>query len=149
MSQVGEAICAKIDAGALPVERPDKIFAGHGENASCCVCDTEILPVQVEWSLRDGERVTHRFHLGCYGLWEAQLRKRGAPDGGRDRQLEAVTVELEAHPSGVCLSCLSDLTMLRPDAIAGAVGRLAHTVRITGRDGVCRTCGYERYLLLL
>ena len=70
-------IRAKIGSGILPSERPDNVFAGHGDAEPCTGCEKPILPAQVAWTLRNTREVTHRFHVGCFGLWDAELCRRG------------------------------------------------------------------------
>jgi hypothetical protein len=53
------------------------VFAGYGDDFACTGCDEPILHAQVEWTLRDNDVVTHRFHVGCFGLWDAELCRRG------------------------------------------------------------------------
>ena len=74
---VATTIGAKIAAGRLPTWRPDLVFAGYGDDFACTGCDEPILHAQVEWTLRDDDAVTHRFHVGCFGLWDAELCRRG------------------------------------------------------------------------
>jgi len=144
MSSLGETVRAKMGAGALPRDRPDKIVAGHGEMAPCSACDTAILPAQVEWSFRDRGAVTYRFHLGCYALWEVELHKRGVPDS---RQLTTVVATLSRHSPGLCVPCLSDVTGLSPQVLPAAVRRLSQTVKVAGREDTCGVCGRKRYLV--
>ena len=67
----------KIDAGDLPRDTPEKMYAGFGKGSLCDGCETPILPTQVEYEFEAaGDRVI-RFHLGCAGLWEAYRRSRG------------------------------------------------------------------------
>jgi hypothetical protein len=144
MSSLGETVRAKIRAGALPRDRPDKIFAGHGETVPCSACDTAILPAQVEWSFRNRGAATYRFHLGCYALWEVELHKTGVP---QSRQLETVVTALSRHSAGLCVPCLSDVTGLAPHVLAAAVGRLSQTLNVAGREDACGVCGHKRYLV--
>jgi hypothetical protein len=147
MSHLGETVRAKIDAGVLPSTRPEKIFAGHGQDEPCTVCGALIRRSQVEWSVRDNDAVTHRFHLGCYAPWEPELRRRGSISNDRDPELEAVVSELARYPAGLCLPCLADRTMIAPGVIAAAIARLGQTVPVVGTQGVCGTCRSERYLV--
>ena len=75
---LGDKINAKIDAGTLPSERPEKLFAGYGSDALCSACDTPILSTQVEWRIGSEDAVSHRFHVGCHALWIAALQKRAS-----------------------------------------------------------------------
>jgi hypothetical protein len=73
-------IRAALDAGTLPLVRPPKMFAGYGTGGGCAACGDTIRLGQVEYELsyRDG-RAFH-LHLGCAGLWDAELRRRGVED---------------------------------------------------------------------
>jgi len=75
--RVRDKIRAKLDAGTLPRDRPPMMFAGYGTRNACDACDETILPAQVEYeiSYRDGR--AFQLHLGCAGLWDAELRRRG------------------------------------------------------------------------
>jgi hypothetical protein len=153
MPRLAEVIRAKINAGVLPREHPEKLFAGHGTDAICTACDGRILPGQVEWSIRDGDRVTHRFHIGCHGLWDAQLRKPGARVDhrvSRRTSLELVVMALRTQrPSGVCLSCLSAYTVLPLDVVASVVTQLGQTVDVGTAQRICPACGHQRELVRL
>ena len=69
-------IRTKLDDGVLPREFPAKIYAGYGAGAPCSACDDLILHVQVQYEFPVNDE-TFRFHLGCFGLWEAECRRRG------------------------------------------------------------------------
>jgi len=71
-----DRIRAKVDAGQLPLEKPPKVLGGYGALLPCDVCETKILPAQVEYSFTVNGQ-SFRFHVGCYGLWEAERRRRG------------------------------------------------------------------------
>ena len=70
-------IRARLDSDVLPSERPVKIFAGYGHDKPCTGCGKSILPAQVEWTFENVQEVKHRFHVGCFGLWDAELCRRG------------------------------------------------------------------------
>jgi cardiolipin synthase len=48
MSRLGDMIRAKIDLGVLPLERPERLFAGCGEGEPCAACGAPILRDQLE-----------------------------------------------------------------------------------------------------
>jgi hypothetical protein len=75
-----EVILRKVDAGALPMKVPAKMFVAYGSSAPCDACGNAILPAQVqyEWSYLDQPNI-YRMHLACVVLWEAACRKRGGP----------------------------------------------------------------------
>jgi hypothetical protein len=148
MSRLGDTIRMKLDGGVLPRGRPEKVFAGHGHDGLCSACDAAILPTQVEWSLRNKLGRTHRFHLGCFKLWEVEVCKRW---GGTDHQppppLELVVLQIRLHASGLCLSCLSELTDLPLDIVAATIAQLGQTFDMNGVKGKCQVCGDQRRLL--
>jgi len=76
--KLSDIVREKFDTGVLPFERPLKLWVGFGNGKLCTVCERPILPVQAEYELRyDDGRTGTRFHLGCYDLWETELRRRG------------------------------------------------------------------------
>ena len=74
---LADRIRAKLDASALPIELPSKMYAGYGRNHVCAACDEPIRPAQVEYEMDYGGDRIFRLHLGCAGLWEAECRRRG------------------------------------------------------------------------
>jgi len=71
-----DRIRAKVDAGQLPLAKPPKVLGGYGTMLPCDACDAKIPPTLVEYSFTIDGR-SFRFHVGCYGLWEAERRRRG------------------------------------------------------------------------
>ena len=148
MSDLGNRIRAKIDAGALPAEPPKKLIAGHGENAACSACDLPIVPSQVEWSIGDTDHLTHRFHIGCHAVWRSELRK-GRALRPQLSPFERVTMQLATHERGLCLPCLEAEAGLAPDTIEVLIADLESVVRTTRVEATCPLCGEERRLLRL
>lgn len=76
-----EIVREKLHAGALPREDPLKLWAGVGSGKPCAVCDQPIRPSQTEYEPQyyDDARATIFLHVGCYGLWEVERRRRRAP----------------------------------------------------------------------
>jgi hypothetical protein len=75
--RLAERIRRKIDRGQLPLTRPRKVLAGFGDRIPCSGCGKPIYPAQVRWTVQpDGARAVP-FHIGCFGLWDAELRRRG------------------------------------------------------------------------
>ena len=72
----------KIEAGTLPLDRPTKLWAGHGSGKPCASCEQPIPPSQVEYEPQYDESPPIRLHVGCHGLWEAERRRRGYPPDG-------------------------------------------------------------------
>jgi hypothetical protein len=70
-------ILGKVDGGLLPTAALSKTREGYGSGAICSACDEPIGPPQVEYEFDDEARGRLRFHIGCYGLWDAACRYRG------------------------------------------------------------------------
>jgi hypothetical protein len=150
MSRLGDAVRVKLDAGLLPYQRPEKMFGGYGHHEPCSVCDEPILPAQVEWSIGDTRTVTHRFHLGCFGLWEAEVRRRGAGNGRPSSSLTGIVViQIRMHAGGLCVSCLSELTNLPLDVVTATTAEVGRVVNLSGINGECTVCGEQRPLIRL
>jgi hypothetical protein len=75
-ARLSDLIRSKLDEHALPWELPAKLYAGYGGGAPCCACGDFILQAQVQYDV-SADHETFRFHLGCFGLWEAECRRRG------------------------------------------------------------------------
>ena len=74
---IADTIRLKLDAGLLPRSKPEKLYGGHGDLSICSACDQPILPAQIQYEFDLLDQGTFRFHVGCLGLWEAELSKRG------------------------------------------------------------------------
>jgi hypothetical protein len=75
---LAEIVRDKLDAAVLRVDRPVKLWAGLGTGELCIACERPILPAQTEYELQyDDGRPTIRLHVGCYGLWQSELIRRG------------------------------------------------------------------------
>ena len=85
VTAVAETIRRKLDAGQLPREPPKSLQAGRGDGSPCSACDRPIRREEHEWSFWANGVLTHRFHVACHRLWEAECRTRGW-HGGRPRQ---------------------------------------------------------------
>lgn len=67
----------KIGHGLLPSSIPPKIQALFGDGQPCTACGQAIFAAQVRYEFDLGGSRAFRFHLGCLGLWTADLLKRG------------------------------------------------------------------------
>ena len=72
-----DRIRGKLDKGALPLEAPNKMYAGHGSGEKCDGCDEDIRQAQVVYEMDYGADRMYRLHLACAGLWDAECRRRG------------------------------------------------------------------------
>ncbi len=70
-----DLIRQKIGSGFLPRQRPVRIYAGYGVDATCDACDRPIDRTQVEYELTDpATEHTCRLHLHCLYYWETERR---------------------------------------------------------------------------
>jgi len=68
----------RIRAGTLPLQPPDRSWAGRGTGEACGVCGVRIEPTSPEYDLEFGSHaipVFVRFHRVCLAVWE--LLRRG------------------------------------------------------------------------
>jgi hypothetical protein len=70
-----DRIRQQFDAGALPRQRPKRIFGGYGVGDACSGCG-ERMQGQGVFEFEIAGR-TYRLHTSCYGLWEGELIRRG------------------------------------------------------------------------
>ena len=79
---LADRIRDKIDTGVLPLVLPPKMWAGYGHDNPCDGCGEPIHPAQVEYEFRKhrGSDDLFRLHIGCLGMWLAELRRRGLVD---------------------------------------------------------------------
>ena len=73
---LAEKVRRRLDTGTLPPEHPAKMSVGFGAGETCCTCDEKIHSARVAYKF-DWNEHTYRFHIGCYGLWTAELIRRG------------------------------------------------------------------------
>ena len=77
---LAEMVREKVVAGTLPLDPPRQLWSGIGSGRRCTACEQPILLAQTEYELEYGEgRFPIRLHRGCYGLWEAERRRRSHP----------------------------------------------------------------------
>jgi hypothetical protein len=77
-ASIAEKIRRRLDIGTLLKAAPAKTYTRYGQRQPCDACDQPITPAQAEYDL-EYRNVQHvfRLHHGCYGLWEAECRRRG------------------------------------------------------------------------
>ena len=68
---------SKLDTGLLTAQRPEKTLLIRGEGARCAGCDEGIEPIEPQYAFFSNGVVTHRFHVACHAVWEAECRQRG------------------------------------------------------------------------
>jgi hypothetical protein len=73
---LADDIRLKIDRGELPAAKPFKLWGGFGHFEDCSACGDPIFPAQVRYEFKSDDDAV-RLHIGCFGLWDAELRRRG------------------------------------------------------------------------
>ena len=66
----------RLDIGGLPTMHSGVPWVGDGAGQTCCVCDETILTPHALYAI-DWEQRAFPFHNHCYGLWLAELIRRG------------------------------------------------------------------------
>jgi hypothetical protein len=70
----------KLDASLLPRVLPKMMWTGYGHENPCAGCGDPVRPTQIGYEFemipQDSDGVV-RFHIGCLGMWLAELRRRG------------------------------------------------------------------------
>jgi hypothetical protein len=74
---LADKIRTKMERGELPTTRPEKVWTGFGALEPCAACDHLILKAQSRYAFDPDERSSVSLHLGCFGVWLAELRRRG------------------------------------------------------------------------
>lgn len=75
---------AAIQAGKIPLRRPDRTWGGPGVGAPCAVCDLPItrdhLELEIEFVRLGGGLENLHVHIRCFAAWELERTKvDGAP----------------------------------------------------------------------
>jgi hypothetical protein len=73
-----QVIRDKLRSGLLPsVADPYKIRAGYGHGEPCDGCDRRIGPAHVFREFDGVDGTVFRLHLGCHGVYVAELQRLG------------------------------------------------------------------------
>jgi hypothetical protein len=78
---LADEIRLKIDRGELPATQPPKLWGGFGHFEDCSACGDPIFPAQIRYEFSIDDDVVVRLHIGCFGLWDTELRRRRARSG--------------------------------------------------------------------
>ena len=71
--ELRDLVRRRIEAGRLPLMRPDQIDAGYGRSKLCCVCDDPIDPTKIEYDVTGPDRLRALvFHFACYVIWQRE-----------------------------------------------------------------------------
>ena len=71
---------ANLDAGRLPLDRPQKMHAGRGDGTGCDGCGEIIDRTEVEYEATYENGRACRLHLACAALWEVERRCHSQPE---------------------------------------------------------------------
>ena len=74
---IADQVRRKLDDGLLPRAKPAKLWGGHGRGEPCSACGQPVFPAQIQYEFDDENEQPFRFHVGCLGLWGAELYRRG------------------------------------------------------------------------
>jgi hypothetical protein len=74
---LADNIRARVHQGLLPPGMPEKIVSLFGDGQACRACDKPIYEAQTRYEFGFSGFGPFRFHLGCLGLWTAELIRRG------------------------------------------------------------------------
>jgi hypothetical protein len=76
---LAEQIRNNLDAGLLPRVLPEKMWTGYGHGNACSGCSRPIYPAQImyEFRMRPDFDELVQLHIGCLGIWLAELRRHG------------------------------------------------------------------------
>ena len=69
-------ILENLEAGRLPPDPPQKMYAWYGEGRPCDGCGELVGLTQLEWEATYQDGRAYRVHLACAALWEAERRRR-------------------------------------------------------------------------
>ena len=76
-SDLHSRVLQRIKEGRLPVALSNNIYAGHGQEAQCDLCDQSIPPDNVEYDVDDprGGKILH-LHSACHSAWQHECALR-------------------------------------------------------------------------
>jgi len=132
--KLADLIRVKLDERRLPREDPDKVRSGYGSAVPCDACEARIRPAQVEYSFAINGAF-YRFHIGCFGLWEAERIRRGL-SGNIVRTSRAI-----AHANGtMCIDCIARVADVPVDTLISVLESLQQHMRVRSTIRRCRSC---------
>jgi hypothetical protein len=143
-------IQAKITAGLLPRDRPQKVWIGPGSDKVCDGCDQPITKEQREYEFDPPGWPTIRLHAECLELWHVERMKINAAafheEGDLSTSLNTSAVRIasilrDGFPSGYCVECLAAKLGISTTEVRGAAQLLVVRPGFRVSDRVCYTCG--------
>jgi hypothetical protein len=135
---LADRIRAKIDEGELPSARPDKLYSRYGDGSPCSACGAPVHSAQIRYEFEIGD-AAYQFHIGCFGLWEAELRQRGtAVEETLGHRLKAAL--RHSAPAGYCFPCVAAKLTVSTKQILDAAQLLVLDPGIRVHQGACLAC---------
>jgi hypothetical protein len=146
-ADVAAVIQAKITAGLLPRDRPQKVWVGPGSSKECDGCGRPITKEQREYEFDPPGWPTIRLHPDCLAVWHVERMKINAPeiDTKSDTSLNTSAVRIasllrDGFPSGYCVECLAAKLGISVTEVRGAAQLLVARPGFRVCDRVCYTC---------
>jgi hypothetical protein len=111
-------------------------MSGFGGGRACDGCDETVDGTQYEYKVPLPDGRLGRLHVGCSGLWQAELLNRI----GREQTPAAMSALILEH--SFCLGCISARLGVSHDAVRQALVTIETTLELhREKDGLCRACG--------
>jgi hypothetical protein len=66
----------RLESGALPRERPPRMWVGRDVGGTCVACDGIFDLAHIVYEVDAGAE-SYRFHTVCYRAWKGELLRRG------------------------------------------------------------------------
>jgi len=76
-SSIADRIRAKLGTGDLRCIGPKNMWDGFGDGNPCDGCGEPFLTTDVEYAFAIIGDLIYRFHTGCAGIWQAELKRHG------------------------------------------------------------------------
>jgi hypothetical protein len=135
---LADEVRRRIDQGELPSARPEKLYSRYGDGSPCSACGAAVHSAQIRY-LFELDDAAYQFHIGCFGLWEAELRRRGpAAEETVTQRLKAVLRHIA--PAGQCFPCLSAKLSVPTKEILDSAQLLVLDPSIRVHQGACLAC---------
>src|SRR5919106_2994564 len=147
-ADVAAVIQAKITAGLLPLDRPQKVWVGSGFGKACDGCEQPITKEQREYEFDPPGWPTIRLHSECLAVLHVERMSGNAAaiHGESDlSSLNTAAVRIasplrDAFPSGFCVECLAAKLRISITEVRGAAQLLVARPGFRVCDRVCYTC---------
>jgi hypothetical protein len=135
---LADEIRRSMDQGELPSARPENLYSRYGGGSPCSACGAAVRSDQIRYMFALGD-ATYQLHIGCFGLWEAELRRRGpAAEETLTQRLNMVL--RHSAPAGYCFPCLAAKLTIPTKEILDAAQLLVLDPSIRIHQGACLAC---------